>query len=591
MPEQEAATIVVVAKSRTEWDGIDSAAQAYDSNISYASADTDLFAQSGGGENPQEFQMLIVNLEVHFRLPGYSFPVVVGPDAWVRMTPEQRANLIHTMRNFDRSPELVRAFDRLQAQNIERVEIYRDDKAHDVDGTRHVFREGQSGEINWVSDGQGNPAPGSTVVITIRESVTNEATFTRALLHEFAHLVFGVDAAAEQIIQSKWEEEMFDDIFTNAGDASNQLSTYADAMTYVGSRHGDTAVGSGSQDTMSGLSGNDNLNGAGGDDLVMGGAGMDTLTGGLGSNAVLGGLDADTYLPTVGVTHEQVEDIGGVDRLDLSSISINDIIVLRGGDDLYIHAPGIASEGIAVTGQWLDAGRIEQFTFAEGTFAATYIESFTTPSGVCYDDMGNPMFCSPYGMPVVLDLDGDGIELIALGDSHVRFDVDGDRAPDRVGWVSGDDGILALDRNGNGRIDDFSEISFRADFRGAGSDLEGLYAYDSDRDGFLTAADDRFDDFLIWRDLNGNGHSEKKELFSLDQLDIVAIDLERRDVKPLDRDADSNQIVATSSFRTADGALHLVGDVALFADMIVGGRPAFSPAGEFAMLQPEPAFG
>ena len=383
---------------------------------------------------------------------------------------------------------------------------------------------------------------------------------------------------------------MFGDIWN--GQAERTPMEYFNSATVLGSSGSDNVHGSDGHDTMSGLSGNDSLNGAGGDDLVMGGAGMDTLTGGLGSNAVQGGLDADTYVPTVGVTHEQVSDIGGVDRLDLSSICINDVYMLRGGDDLFINAPGISAEGIGITGQWLDASRIEQFTFAEGTFAASYIESLAgAPSGVCYDPMGNPMFCSPYGMPVVLDLDGDGIELIALRESHVRFDVDGDRAPDRVGWVSGDDGILALDRNGNGRIDDFSEISFRADFKGAGSDLEGLYAYDSDRDGFLTAADARFDEFLIWRDLNANGHSEKRELFTLGELGIVAIDLERRNVSPLDRDADANQIVATSSFRTADGGLHLVGDVALFADMSVGGRPAYSPAGEFAMLQPEPAFG
>lgn len=85
-----------------------------------------------------------------------------------------------------------------------------------------------------------------------------------------------------------------------------------------------------------------------------------------------------------------------------------------------------------------------------------------------------------------------------------------------------------------------------------------LYAYDSDGDGFLTAADARFADFLVWRDSNGNGNSEKSELFGLDELGIVAIGLERQNVRPLDRDAGENQIVATSSFRTADGAERLV---------------------------------
>jgi hypothetical protein len=168
---------------------------------------------------------------------------------------------------------------------------------------------------------------------------------------------------------------------------------------------------------------------------------------------------------------------------------------------------------------------------------------------------------------VVLDLDGDGIELIEIQNSKARFDINGDGERERIGWVGADDGILALDRNGNGRIDDFSEISFLQDFLGAGSDLEGLFAYDSNHDGFLTAADDRFSDFLVWRDTNGNGHSEKKELFTLAELAIVSINLERRNIDPLDVNDARNQILATSSFTTVDGRSFAVGDVALFSDI------------------------
>jgi Ca2+-binding RTX toxin-like protein len=361
---------------------------------------------------------------------------------------------------------------------------------------------------------------------------------------------------------------MFNQVWKTGGNVETDQRDYLPGTTIVGSYKNDVATGGATNDTLSGLSGNDNLNGGGGDDLVMGGAGMDVLSGGLGSNAVQGGLDADTYIPVIGVTHEQVADIGGVDRLDLSSISIGSATFMRIGDDLFIFAPGIAIDGIGITGQWVDASRIEQFTFSEGTYAATYIETLAGQnSSVCYDAMGQPLICSPYGLPVVLDLDGDGIELIELAKSRVRFDVDGDGKAERIGWVGRDDGILALDRNGNGRIDDFSEISFRSDFLGAGTDLEGLYAYDTDGDGFLTAADDRFGDFLVWRDINSNGHSEKRELFSFAELGIVSISLERRDVTPLDRDGRANQILATSTFETADGRLHRLGDVALFADM------------------------
>lgn len=84
-----------------------------------------------------------------------------------------------------------------------------------------------------------------------------------------------------------------------------------------------------------------------------------------------------------------------------------------------------------------------------------------------------------------------------------------------------------FDRNHNGRIDDFSEISFVHDFRGAATDLEGLYAYDSDGDGFLTRAGEGFGEFLVWKDTNGNGKSQPHELFTLDELGIVSIALER----------------------------------------------------------------
>src|SRR3546814_10986784 len=64
------------------------------------------------------------------------------------------------------------------------------------------------------------------------------------------------------------------------------------------------------------------------------------------------------------------------------------------------------------------------------------------------------------GPPVSLDLDGDGVELVRLIDSTAAFDMDGDGVADPAGWVGQDDGFLALDRNGNGLIDDISEISF-----------------------------------------------------------------------------------------------------------------------------------
>src|SRR5690606_33368765 len=107
--------------------------------------------------------------------------------------------------------------------------------------------------------------------------------------------------------------------------------------------------------------------------------------------------------------------------------------------------------------------------------------------------------------PVVFDLDGDGIELVSFASSTVYFDMNLDGVAVKTGWVGSDDGILVLDRNGNGSIGDVSEISFLDEVEGAQTDLEGLVAFDSNGDGRLDAADERFFEFRVWRDLNQNG--------------------------------------------------------------------------------------
>jgi hypothetical protein len=221
---------------------------------------------------------------------------------------------------------------------------------------------------------------------------------------------------------------------------------------------------------------------------------------------------------------------------------------------------------VFIENQWLAGSKVEQFTSADGTYASSYIEQLAENAGgeACYDEYGRQIFCSPYGLPVVLDLDGDGIELVPVERSRARFDMNGDGSRDRLGWVGSDDGILVLDRNGNGRIDDFSEMSFVRDFLGAATDLEGLFAYDSNGDGFLTQADERFGEFRVWRDSNGNGKSEKQELSTLDEMGIVSIALERSNINPLRPDEEANQVLGMSVFETADGRIGQVGDVALF---------------------------
>lgn len=568
MEEEE---IVITAKLKAEPES--DPGGYYNWHISYTNNQWlyDLFAQTGGGQTMQVIEITQVEGAVLVKLPGINFPLRVPSADWGRMSASERAAFLKTMTEFAESPKLKEALDHYSAEGIVEIEVHYDNQPYGLDGTTSgSFAPGEQGRVVYsAQSGSGgtNLTSGTKIVISINSSEVNGAAeLSLTLLHELRHpFVPGVNGSDEAQVELD-ASRMYNDIWRTDGSLES-LDGYSGSRTIVGSQYNDTATGSGGNDTMSGLSGNDSFNGGAGDDYLLGGAGMDHLTGGSGSNSLEGGLEADTYVSSVGSTGDGIYDIGGVDRLDVSRMSLNAVTITRWGDSLQVTV-NATGETVFVSEQWVDSKRIEQFTFAEGTYAASYIESLAGyPGGVCYDPMGQPMFCQSYGLPVVLDLDGDGIELIEIGQSRTKFDVDGDGKSERIGWVSGDDGILALDRNGNGRIDDFTEMSFRQDFRGAGTDLEGLMAYDSNGDGFLTAADERWGEFVIWTDTNGNGKSEAKELFGLTELGIVSIDLERRDVRALDGDADSNQVLATSVFETADGARHLVGDVALFADI------------------------
>jgi Ca2+-binding RTX toxin-like protein len=168
-------------------------------------------------------------------------------------------------------------------------------------------------------------------------------------------------------------------------------------------------------------------------------------------------------------------------------------------------------------------------------------------------------------LPIVLDLDGDGIELVDFEGSTVSFDMDRDGIADRTGWVAADDGMLVLDRNGNGIIDDSREISFASDDENAITDLEGLRAWDTNRDGILDAGDEEFSRFQIWRDLNQDGISDVGELFSLTELGISGINL-TLNLTGDELVGDRNVLYATSEFFRTDGTTGIVGDVSLAFD-------------------------
>lgn len=127
--------------------------------------------------------------------------------------------------------------------------------------------------------------------------------------------------------------------------------------------------------------------------------------------------------------------------------------------------------------------------------------------------------------PIAVDLNGNGFEFVNVDDSNVFFDVNGDGWKRRTAWIGKDDGLLAYDIDGDGKIDKPGEISFARYQDGAQSDLEGLSAFDSNGDGRFSALDDKWAKFGVWQDANGNGVTDPGEFRTLSEMGITAVNL------------------------------------------------------------------
>lgn len=114
--------------------------------------------------------------------------------------------------------------------------------------------------------------------------------------------------------------------------------------------------------------------------------------------------------------------------------------------------------------------------------------------------------------PLVINLDTDIAE---LSDQKFLFDIDGDGILDEVSRLSSESGFLALDKNGDGKINDGSELFGTR----SGNGFADLAAYDEDGNGWIDEDDEIFDKLLIWaKDEHGND-----KLYHLKEKGVGAI--------------------------------------------------------------------
>lgn len=121
--------------------------------------------------------------------------------------------------------------------------------------------------------------------------------------------------------------------------------------------------------------------------------------------------------------------------------------------------------------------------------------------------------------PLMIDLDGDGIETVARFNG-THFDLDGNGFAEDTGWVHADDGFLVYDENEDGEISG-SELFGNATTDG----FTELSTHDSNSDGKINSSDTIFSDLQVWNDVNRDGYAQSDELFSMADLDIESISL------------------------------------------------------------------
>lgn len=107
------------------------------------------------------------------------------------------------------------------------------------------------------------------------------------------------------------------------------------------------------------------------------------------------------------------------------------------------------------------------------------------------------------------------------GTGSVYWDIDLDGFGEASGWIAGGDGLLAIDLNEDGVINDHAELF--GNQTGSPNGFTALDAYDTSNDNYITNADTQFGDLLVWIDSNSDGRSQDTELHTLNSLGITSI--------------------------------------------------------------------
>jgi Ca2+-binding RTX toxin-like protein len=243
-----------------------------------------------------------------------------------------------------------------------------------------------------------------------------------------------------------------------------------------------------------------------------------------------------------------------LDAFELKLKTWDKIAVFReylnnGGYD-YIAANNIITDIYYAKGFFDSSGQDENQTLAPWT------DLWNTSQTVRFRD------------PLILDLDNDGIETTNVKDG-AYFDHDGNGFAEQTGWTSSDDGLLVMDRNADGIINDgkelFGDQTILQNGQRATDGFQALAELDTNADGVININDAAFSNLKIWQDIDGDGYSASDELFTLQEMGISSINVVHTDTNILD--PQGNTQVQAGTFTRTDNSTASIGSFNLHRDV------------------------
>lgn len=333
----------------------------------------------------------------------------------------------------------------------------------------------------------------------------------------------------------------------NVVDVSGQTAATNQVLTLLSTNS--SRSGNRANNTLTGDADNNFLAGYGGDDTLSGGLGADTFA------WLLGDKGSDT-VSDFKVAEGDMIDLSGILKNNTDTLGPNSSSATLGKYLQLTQSGNNAVLKIDVDGTSNFVGGLDKtITFTNGWLNGLN----DTLTNLASKKILNLNYQT--ATPLVLDLNGDGVHTTPLS-AGVVFDFDGQGRTVQTGWTDGIDGLLVLDRNQDGVINNGSELfgssTALPDGNPAPNGFEALRPFDTNQDNVIDALDDVFTHLQVWIDANVDGISTPQELHSLASLGVQSIHLNATSGNAIDND---NALALNSQWTDTNGQKHALVDV------------------------------